>query len=318
MSLLNGFILAFHDIAPQRLCELVEAMKPAQAVPLTELVDRSKRHKSTSGLFAITVDDGVGETVRSLAQIFRSRGWPGTFYIPTQYLDSGEAMPFQYFRQMLPWLPRRRMLLQGRILDLAAPNALQGLSKEMERMWHTERRERYVPFILELAEIAKRENGLTIADLHLPQPITWQEVAVLSRDQMISFESHGVSHTAMSSMTENELIFEMKYSQERISEHTGQRCRHLAYPFGSTPSIGSLAVVAASRYYDSAVTMSLGPVDSANPWLLPRIPLYTRNSPLFAWAKILMKCCKGSYRTLRKEIPLEAKADQYCSAAKGK
>lgn len=46
----------------------------------------------------------------------------------------------------------------------------------------------------------------------------------------------------------------------------------------------------AQRFYDSAVTMSLGSVDRADPWLLPRIPLYSKNSVLFARMKILLKC----------------------------
>jgi len=36
--------------------------------------------------------------------------------------------------------------------------------------------------------------------------------------------------------------------------------------------------------------MNLGHVDHANPWLLPRIPLYPKNSILFARLKILLKC----------------------------
>jgi hypothetical protein len=37
--------------------------------------------------------------------------------------------------------------------------------------------------------------------------------------------------------------------------------------------------------------MNLGHVDFANPWLLPRIPLYyPKNSILFARLKILLKC----------------------------
>ena len=44
---------------------------------------------------------------------------------------------------------------------------------------------------------------------------------------------------------------------------------------------------AAQRYYDSAVTMSLGNVDSANPWLLPRIPLYSENPNWYARLKLL-------------------------------
>ena len=161
----------------------------------------------------------------------------------------------------------------------------------MEQLWHSQRLESYLPMTMELVEIVLREGGLTRAAVQPAPPITWPEVAELSKNDLIRFESHGVSHAAMSSLTEDELVFEMKHSRDLVTEHTGRRCRHLAYPFGSWRSIGTPAVAAAERLYDSAATMSLGSVDFANPWLLPRIPLYPENSTLLARLKILLKCC---------------------------
>lgn len=286
----SGFVLAFHDIQPDRLSELVDTIRPAQAISLTELVNRSKAGKSTAGLFAITVDDGVGDTVRGLTRLFQDRGWPATFYVATSYLDSKEGMGFQWWRNLLPFLPLRKIDLKGESIDLSRRGALQDLSRRMELMWHTQRMEAYLPLTLELAEIAMRERGLGIDAIRPPEPITWAEVAKISRDDLIRFESHGVSHAAMSTLTDGELIFEMKYSRDLVSHHTGRPCRHLAYPFGSRRSIGPRAAVIAQKLYDSAATMTLGSVESANPWLLPRIPLYPENPTWYANLKVLLKC----------------------------
>ena len=40
--------------------------------------------------------------------------------------------------------------------------------------------------------------------------------------------------------------------------------------------------------YDTAATMSMGPVDGADPFLLPRIPVYQQNSLAKARAKLLV------------------------------
>ena len=286
----GGFALALHDIPPQRLAEFVEGMWPAQPVPLEELVQRRKQGKSSFGLFAITVDDGVGDNVRALAQLFRARAWPATFYLPTQYLDIGEPMAFQWWSRLKPLLPHKKLELKSGIVDLSGPGALEELFRNLEQMWHRRPLESYLPMTLELAEIVARETGMIKAELQGPGPISWGEVAQLSRDDLIRFESHGVSHTAMSALTEEELVFELRHSQEVVAEHTGRPCRHLCYPFGSPLSIGALAPKLARRFYDSAVTMSLGSVDAADPWLLPRIPLYPKNSVLFARMKVLLTC----------------------------
>jgi peptidoglycan/xylan/chitin deacetylase (PgdA/CDA1 family) len=157
-------------------------------------------------------------------------------------------------------------------------------------MWHTQRLDTYLPLTLELADVVARERGISIEALRPPQPITWREVAEISRNELISFESHGVSHAAVSTLTDDELLLEMGDSRTVISSHTGRPCRHFAYPFGSKHSIGTRAANAAQLFYESASTMTLGSVDAANPWLLPRIPLYPENPPWFANLKILLTC----------------------------
>jgi len=290
----NGFVLAFHDIQPERLANLIESIQPAEAIPLSELVDRSKRAKPTRGLFSITVDDGVGETVRGLSRLFRTRGWPGTFYLATKYVESAEGMGFQWWRNLIPLLPAKRIALKSGVIDLSRQGAVRDLSKNMEAMWHSQRLETYFSLTLELAEIVMREHGFTIDSIRPPEPITWAEVAQLSQDELIRFESHGVTHAAMSTLTDEELVFEMKHSRDVIAEHTCQPCRHLAYPFGSERSIGTRAATIAQRFYDSAATMTLGSVESADPWLLPRIPLYTENPIWYANLKVLLKCSRLS------------------------
>jgi len=286
----RGFVLAFHVIDPKRLEDLVDSLRPVEPVPLPDLVQRSKQRKPTSGLCAITVDDGVGDNVRSLARLFCARGWPATFYLPTQYLDSGECMAFQWWHQIKPLLPQKKIVLQCGVIDLSAPGAGDRLFRDLERRWHTQRLESYLPVLMELVDHVLHERGLTKETIRPAAPISWSEVADLSKDDLIRFESHGVTHAAMSSLTDEELALEMRLSRDLITEHTGRLCRHFAYPFGSEQSIGARSAQMAKRFYDSAVTMSLGHVDFANPWMLPRIPLYPETSQRLARLKVFLTC----------------------------
>lgn len=289
----GGFVIALHEIPSERVARFVEGMKPAQPVPLDEVVRRRKEGKSCSGLFAITIDDGVGDNVRALSKLFHDRQWPATFYLPTQYLDTGEPMAFQLWWRLKPILPRKKLELESGVVDLSAAPAFRAFSRKMESMWYSERQEAYLPLTRDLARAVMKELKISAKELRAPAPITWAEVKQIGASGLVRFESHGVSHTAMSALTERELVTEMSASQQIISEHTGRACRHLCYPFGSLESIGSLAPKVARRFYDSASTMTLGSVDVADPWLLPRIPLYPTNSMLFARTKIFLKCWTG-------------------------
>jgi peptidoglycan/xylan/chitin deacetylase (PgdA/CDA1 family) len=286
----GGFILAFHEISPRRFAQFVSSLHGFSAVHLDELIGRARAGKSTSGLFAITVDDGVGDNVRALAAALISHGWPGTFYLPTDYLDSGAGMPFQWWYKLEPFLPRKILALNSGTIDLRPSGATNRLWRRLETLWRTQALDAYLPLIMELVEIVQRETGISRQALEPAAPISWREVSELSFDERIRFESHGVSHTAVSALTPAELDREMLQSRNSIEEHTRRPCHHFCYPFGSAEAIGSHAPLAARRFYDSAVTLSMGPVDAANPWLLPRIPLYEKNSRLFASLKIALKC----------------------------
>lgn len=283
-----GFVIALHEIPPARLSRLIDGLR-GRPVPLCELVERKKAGKCTAGLFAITVDDGIGYNVRALAQLFQARQWPATFYLPTEYLDTGKPMPFQLWWRLKPLLPRKKLQLSSGVLDLSPPGAIDAISRKIERMWYCERRESYLPLTLELAEAVSREIDVPITAFDEPAPISWNEVTQLSRETLFQFESHGVSHSAVSSLTQEELVFEMLHSREIIEEHTGRPCRHFCYPFGSPEAIGATtAPELARRFYDSAVTMSRGSVEDADPWLLPRIALYPKTSVLTARTKVLL------------------------------
>ena len=288
----GGYVLAFHDITAGKFESLVDGLRPAEAIPLSELVLRSKQGKSTSRLFAITVDDGVGDTVRDLVKKCTVRGWPVTFYLPVQYLEFRNGMIFQWWRNIEPFLPRAILNLPSGRLDLTRPGSVHRLAKEMEALWHGERMECYAMRTMELASYVADQEGVTLDDIKPPAPISWSEVAEISKNDLIRFESHGVTHAAMSALTLQELNHEMAFSRDLIARYTGRPCCHLAYPFGSPRGIGPYAAETARKYYDSAATLTLGTIDSCNFWLLPRIPLYPRNSRLFARLKVLLKCTK--------------------------
>ncbi len=283
----GGFILAFHGIEAQRFSSVIEALHPNQPVHLSELIERNKKGRKTSGLFSITLDDGVGVTVRNIAAVLEARQWPATFYLPTDYLDNREGMPFQWWSRLMPYLPRQVIALPSGSIDLSGPRALSQLAANVTHRIRTRPAHAYVPLIMELAEFLVKDKIVDRAAIEPPAPVTWDEAARLTRSGLIGFESHGVSHQAVVALTEEELAFEMHRSQQLISDHTNRVCRHFCYPFGGKESIGDSAARIAARYYDSAVTLVRGRIRGRDSYMLPRIPIYARDSASVTRLKVL-------------------------------
>jgi len=212
----DGFICCWHDLSAKIFQDHVEALLPNRPIPLYELIERFKSGKSTSGCFALTFDDGVGSTVRDISNKCIEKGWPVTFYLPTQYLDEG-ILAYQNLK-----------------------------------------------------------------------PISWIEVEELSKNQLISFQSHGVTHSAVSSFNEEEIEFEMINSKKIIESHTNKKVHSFCYPYGSKESIGNIAPKVAAKHFSSAVTLIHGRLKKKDIFYLPRIGLYKEDLRSLARLKTLI------------------------------
>ena len=283
----GGLILCFHNLSPERFVEHIEALAPNRAISLSDILEREAQGKPTGGLFAITFDDGVGETVRTISRTCQRRQWPVTFYVPTAYLDDPLAMPFQWLNNLKPHLPQQVIDLPSGRLDLSAPGAPAQYHRTLKRTMYTRPRGEYVPIIMELVTFLIDAGLVTRRDLTPPPPISWDEVTQLSRDPLLRFESHGVSHCAVAALTPTELDRELRESRDKIQNHTDLPCEHFCYPFGGSDSIGTTAPAAAARYYKSAVTGARGRLRGSRPFLVPRVPLYPKDGGDVARLKVL-------------------------------
>jgi peptidoglycan/xylan/chitin deacetylase (PgdA/CDA1 family) len=282
----GGFILAFHEIPAKRFTEQIEAYRGVKVVSLSEMIERIRTHSST-GCLAITVDDGIGSTVRSLSAVCLERKWPITFYLPTKYLDDSASAIHMLWTNISRHLPTGAFQLGSDTYDLSNDVDRARFIQGMLQKIYGQPICKYEKEVCELRDRLVQMGAASAAELDPPPPITWNEVASYSKNELLDFESHGVSHEAVSVMNVADLEVELKSSGSRIAEATGRPCRHFCYPFGGKASIGLTAPRLASKYYDSAVTMDRGRVKGKDLLLLPRIPIYTKDSVSLARLKVL-------------------------------
>lgn len=283
----GGFVLAYHNLPAATFIAQILALAPSRPVALDELVERHASGASTADLFAITFDDGVGETVREIAAVASARQWPVTFYLPTQYLSEAGGMPFQWLRAIERHAPAVVVETPEETLDFTRPGAIAAFTKRMTRIMYTRPWAEYGPPLRALAATLIARHSVDAALLESPPAISWGEVRALARDPLVSFESHGVSHTAVAALGGDELEHELVGSQRTIADHTGRACRHFCYPYGGAESIGTVAPAVVARHYRSATTMARGRLGDHEPALLPRVPIYPHDDAALVRLKVL-------------------------------
>ena len=283
----GGFVLAYHNLPAARFVEQITALAPSRPVALDEIVERHANGEPTGDLFAITFDDGVGDTVRDIARVAVDREWPVTFYLPTRYLDEPGGMPFQWLRAIEREAPAVRVEAAGEVFDFTAPGAVRAFAKRMTIIMYTRPYEEYGPRLRALADALVERGHVKPETLQAPAAITWGEVAALARNPFVGFESHGISHAALAGLVPERLEHELAVSRDAIAGHTGRPCRHFCYPYGGPQSIGATAPSAVARHYRSATTMSRGRLGRHALPLLPRVPVYPHDDADLVRLKVL-------------------------------
>jgi peptidoglycan/xylan/chitin deacetylase (PgdA/CDA1 family) len=106
------------------------------------------------------------------------------------------------------------------------------------------------------------------------EPIcSWEELLELDRNH-VSVQSHGVTHSHFSELSEEEQIFEIVQSKELIESQIGKEVAIFSFPYGDNGgNVEKIKTLLGNAGYKAAVLYGGGPVDPASlsPFQLTRI-----------------------------------------------
>lgn len=285
----GGYILSFHDLSPEVFISQVESLHPSKPIPLNELISRYKLGKSIKNCFAITFDDGVKTTVKKNWEVCLEKKWPVTFYLPTDYVN-GNNLPFQKIQLLNNFLEDKDFKLPKKKGDGKEKIvSKKQIIKYLRNIIYFESYQNVKNYLDYFLNFLPHKSELQNYDVIMPRAISWDEIQDISKNQLSSFQSHGVTHTACSGLSKNELVAEMTKSKEIIENCTGKLVNSFCYPYGSPKSINNLSVEVASRYFEHSTTLIKGRLtNNCKLHYLPRIDLYQENKSSLARMKVAL------------------------------
>tara|TARA_A100001011_G_C14234291_1_gene810276 strand:+ start:111 stop:764 length:654 start_codon:yes stop_codon:yes gene_type:complete len=214
--------------------------------------------------------------------------WPVTFYLPVGYLN-GESLPYHKVEFL------DKSLAEGEYQIPKISKKFHGkkfkkdeLIKFLRSLIYTEHYEFIDSLLKYFLEKAADSKSILSFENWFPKPITWENVKTLSKNSIISFQSHGLTHTAVSSLNADEIEKEMLKSKDIIYQYTERKIHSFCYPYGGRKSIGDLAPKIAEKYFESATTLIKGRLNNSNPFYLPRIDLYKNDNKEIVRLKTLL------------------------------
>lgn len=110
--------------------------------------------------------------------------------------------------------------------------------------------------------------------------MTWDDIAAITRHRLGTIGAHTIQHSNLARLDEERALIEMRGSADVITEKTGIRPRHFAYPYGHQQAVGAREIrLAKEAGFVSAVTTrhgTLHPEHRDHLHALPRISLNGR------------------------------------------
>jgi peptidoglycan/xylan/chitin deacetylase (PgdA/CDA1 family) len=248
----------------------------------TDLVSLDEMHRRMTErdfgrrFVCITFDDGYRDNLEYAYPVLKKYEVPFAIYVATGFTDRvGEMW----------WLALEQVV---------ARNVMIGLQIEGEDRWFhcrsaAEKQAAY-QYIYWWLRSLKTEDEIraVVRDLAARYQVdtsrycedlcmTWQELATLAADPLVTIGAHTVNHVMLAKVPERSVRAEMENSRDVIEAALGVRPQHFAYPVGDPTSAGPREFkIAAELGYKTAVTTRPGALFKGHAnhlTALPRISL---------------------------------------------
>ena len=110
-------------------------------------------------------------------------------------------------------------------------------------------------------------------DKNMKNYVTWEQAEEMEASGTISIQSHTVTHSSMTELSDEQLRHELADSKQAIESHLNKPIHFIAYPTGTYNL--HIAQLVKEAGYDGAFTIKYGNVDKAsNLYAIERIPVF--------------------------------------------
>lgn len=247
----------------QVICQL--KAKHYLFVSLDELWSVLAQRKTARKLVVFTLDDGYRDNLTHALPLFSALGVPFTVYI---------ANSFPNRTAHLWWYGLEKIVRENQQVTLRNGDFFHCRTNQEKWNAFLNLRTAFLGGQLTPEELSTMTDFADTGNLCL----NWEELARLSANPLVTIGAHTMSHPALSSLPETEMVAEMELSRRELEAKLNRKVEHFAYPFGEKGQAGQREFEAARTLgFKTAVTTRKGHIFPEHKdflTALPRIYLY--------------------------------------------
>lgn len=289
-----GLILTLHHVRPasprefqpNRLLEITPAFLEQVAVRLRrsgmELVSLDEMyHRLVQGDFdrrfvTVTFDDGYRDTLQYAYPVLKQHGIPFAIYIPTAFPEGTGELWWLALESVIERNEQVELVFHGKDRRFICQTTQEKSDVFATLYWWLRNLKSEDELRSVVRDLCVRHK-VDIAALADELCMTWDEIAGLAADPLVTIGAHTVNHPMLAKVSEEAVRSELKMSRSAIEARLGIRPQHFAYPVGDATSAGPREFrIAAELGFQTAVTTRPGvlfPEHARHLTALPRISI---------------------------------------------
>jgi len=248
------------EVSPGFFASVVRRLRRSglDIVSLDEMYRRLVQRDFKRRFVCITFDDGYRDLLQWAYPVLKKYEAPFALYVPTSFPDRIGEIWWVALERVVACTERIGLYIDGveRRFDCASLDEKRNIYEQLYwwlRSLSTEDELRVV-----IRDLAAR-YGVDMAALCDELCMSWEDIADLARDPLVTIGAHSVNHYRLRKTPDRVVRAEMEMSRAVIESAIGVRPDHFAYPVGDPSSAGSREfAIAAELGFKTAVTTQPG------------------------------------------------------------
>jgi peptidoglycan/xylan/chitin deacetylase (PgdA/CDA1 family) len=266
------------EVTPRFLARVVKllARSRVDVISLDEMHRRMTARDFGRRFVCLTFDDGYRDNLEHAYPILREAGFPFAVYVPSSFPDRLGELWWLALEAVIARHERIGLVIGGANRSFPCRTLAEKRALFDELYWWLRARQTEAELRAVVRDLAIRYQ-VDIAAFCKDLCMSWQEIALLARDPLVTIGAHTVNHLMLAKLPEKTVRAEMDLSRTVIESALGVRPAHFCYPYGDPGSAGAREfTIARELGFATAVTTRPGVLfrnHAAHLMALPRISL---------------------------------------------
>ena len=288
-----GVILMFHRVLPAQSRPRIRGHAALEVTPeaIEQTIHYFARHnyrfyspddlyqfltgtkKADRPFVLFTFDDGYVDNLTYAYPIFKKQDIPFTINVSTCFPERTAVIWWYLLEDLI--LNRERLTYEhnGQTYDFDC-----GTEEARARAYAVTRK------LFKFANVQERDqltksvllaNNVDLLHKLDAVALNWQQIKQLAADPLVTISAHTANHYVLSSLSDEEVRYELRESKRVLEAHLDKQIDHFAYPFGNRREAEAREFrIAAECGFKTAMTTRMGNIFPAHASHLMTLPRY--------------------------------------------